>query len=104
MMGEKAHQLTTSIRYVSGQTDDTIRLKSRELLVNALLVSGMPEGSNDSVLLSARIEDAIFKETQDTTIKYGRCIRSRIFNLRDLKNRELRLRYFSGILYQNDWV
>lgn len=96
MMGEKASQLTTSIRNVSWQTDDTIRLKSRELLVNALSVSGIPEGSNDPVALSARIEDAIFKEIQDTKIKYGRRIRSRIFNLRDLKNPDLRTKVLLG--------
>ena len=97
MMGEKkASQLTTPIRNVSRQTGDTIRVKSRELLVNALLVSEVPEGSNDPVALSVRIEDAIFKEIQDTTIKYGRRIRSRIFNLRDLKNPELRIKVLLG--------
>ena len=76
--------------------DDTVRLKSRELLANALTITGLPEGSHDPIELSARIEDAIFTEIKGTTVKYGRRIRSRIFNLRDLKNPDLRSRVLLG--------
>jgi transcription elongation factor S-II len=96
MTGGNATQLTTSISNVPWQTDDTARLKSRELLTNALSVTGIPEGSGDPVKLSARIEDAIFKEIKDATVKYGRRIRSRIFNLRDLKNPDLRTNVLLG--------
>jgi transcription elongation factor S-II len=94
--GRNASQLTTSISNVSWQTDDTVRLKSRELLANALSVTKIPEGLGDPVELSARIEDTIFKEIKDTTIKYGRRIRSLIFNLRDLKNPDLRTNVLFG--------
>ncbi|CAF0967930.1 unnamed protein product [Rotaria sp. Silwood1] len=96
MIEQKASQLTTSISNVPWQTDDVARLKSRELLVNALSVTGIPEGSGDVVELSARIEDAIFKDVKDTTVKYGRRIRSRIFNLRDLNNPDLRTKVLLG--------
>ncbi len=87
--GRNTSQLTTSISNVSCQVDDTVRRKSRELLANALSATGIPEGSGDPVELSACIEDAIFKEFKNSTVKYGRRIRSRIFNLRDLKNPDL---------------
>ncbi|CAF2608839.1 unnamed protein product [Rotaria sp. Silwood2] len=96
MIGQKTSQSTTSVRNVSWQTADTVRLKSRELLANALSVTGIPEGAGDPVELSDRIEDAIFKEIKDTTVKYGRRIRSRIFNLRDLKNPDLRTKVLLG--------
>ena len=89
MTGKNASRLTTSISSVSCQIDDTARCKSRELLANALSITGVPEGSGDPVELSARMEDAIFKEFKNNTGKYGRRIRSRIFNLRDLKNPDL---------------
>ncbi|CAF3083584.1 unnamed protein product [Rotaria socialis] len=96
MIEQKAYQSTTSVSNVPWQTDDKIRLKSRELLANALTVTAIPEGSDDPVELSARIEDAIFKEINDTTVRYGRRIRSRIFNLRDLKNPDLRTKVLLG--------
>ncbi|CAF4183639.1 unnamed protein product, partial [Rotaria sordida] len=95
-IGQKTSQPITLINNVPWQTTDTIRLKSRELLANALSVTRIPEGSGDPVKLSARIEDVIFKEIKDTTVKYGRRIRSRIFNLRDLKNPDLRIKVLLG--------
>ncbi|CAF4279251.1 unnamed protein product, partial [Adineta steineri] len=65
-------QSTISNSNVPWYTTDNARLKSRELLVNALSINGIPEGSNDPEELCARIEDAIFKELKDTKIQYGR--------------------------------
>ncbi|CAF1061771.1 unnamed protein product [Rotaria magnacalcarata] len=96
MIGRKTYQSIPSVTNVPWQTVDTIRIKSRELLANALTITRIPEGSGDPVELSARIEDAIFKEINDTTVKYGRRIRSRIFNLRDLKNPDLRTKVLLG--------
>ena len=88
--------MTTSISNVPWKIDDAVRLKSGELLANALSVTGIPDDLGDPVELSVRIEDAIFKEIKDTKVKYGRCIRSRIFNLRDLKNPDLRINVLLG--------
>ncbi|UJR16979.1 hypothetical protein I4U23_003877 [Adineta vaga] len=92
----KSSQTTTTTTNSSWETNDATRLKSRELLASALSIMGIPEGSNDPVELSARIEDAVYKEIKDTKIKYGRRIRSQIFNLRDLRNPDLRTKVLLG--------
>ncbi|CAF1096331.1 unnamed protein product [Adineta steineri] len=91
-------QSTISNSNVPWYTADNARLKSRELLVSALSINAIPEGSSDPEELCARIEDAIFKEIKDTKIQYGRRIRSRIFNLRDTKNPDLRTKVLAGII------
>ena len=73
-------------------------MKSRELLAAAFSVSELPEGSADPVELAARIEDAIFQELKDTGNKYRNRIRSRISNLKDLKNPKLRTNALLGII------
>ncbi|CAF1120155.1 unnamed protein product [Adineta ricciae] len=82
----------------ASHTSDEVRLKSRELLAAAFSVSELPEGSADPVELAARIEDAIFQELKDTGNKYRNRIRSRISNLKDLKNPKLRTNALLGII------
>jgi len=82
----------------ASNTQDEVRLKSRDLLAGALSVSEIPEGSADPVELAARIEDAIFKEIRDTAQKYRNRIRSRIANLKDLKNPDLRNNVLLGYI------
>ncbi|UJR24405.1 hypothetical protein I4U23_005782 [Adineta vaga] len=77
---------------------DTIRLKSRELLSKALSIAEIPEGSRIPEELSIHIEEAIFKQIKNTNVKYGRRIRSRLFNLKDLKNPDLRSKVLLGII------
>jgi len=61
-------------------------------------MSELPEGSADPVELAARVEDAIFKELKDTGVKYRNRVRSRISNLKDLKNPNLRINVLLGII------
>jgi hypothetical protein len=88
-------------------------------MVAAFSISELPEGSADPVELAARVEDgrkqiyfipnqilfvffvccsAIFKELKDTGIKYRNRIRSRISNLKDFKNPNLRKNVLLGII------
>ncbi|CAF1550096.1 unnamed protein product [Adineta ricciae] len=80
------------------QLADPVRLKSREMLAKALSIAAIPQGSRAPEELSARIEEAIFNEIKDTKTKYGHRVRSRIFNLRDLKNPDLRTRVLNGTI------
>jgi transcription elongation factor S-II len=90
-------------------------LKSRDLLAAAFSISELPEGSVDPVELAARVEDgkkkyfisnkispfslqAIYKEIKDTGVKYRNRIRSRISNLKDTKNPELRVNVLLGLI------
>ncbi|CAF0947621.1 unnamed protein product [Didymodactylos carnosus] len=83
---------------LASNTHDEVRLKSRDLLAAALSVSEIPEGSADPVELAARVEDAIYKEIQDTGVKYKNRIRSRLANLKDLKNPGLRNNVLLGYI------
>lgn len=77
---------------------DEVRLKSRDLLVSAISISELPDGSDDPVDLATRVEDAIFKEMKDTGVKYRNRIRSRISNLKDPKNPILRENFLRGLI------
>lgn len=77
---------------------EAVRMKSRALLASALTGTDLPEGSADPVELSARLEGAIFEDIKETSVKYGRRVRSRVFNLRDAKNPELRRKVLIGLI------
>ena len=76
---------------------DTVRLKCRDLLASALSVEFNDDiDVKDEILedpenLAAKIEDCIFKEFKETNIKYKNRVRSRVANLKDNKNPDLRL-------------
>ncbi|CAF1058316.1 unnamed protein product [Rotaria sordida] len=95
---ERQPSQPTSSLYTPSQTHDEIRLKSRDLMASAFSVSELPEGSADPVELAARVEDVIFKELKDTGVKYRNRIRSRISNLKDLKNPNLRTNVLLGFI------
>lgn len=95
---ERQASQPTSSSYTASQTYDEVRLKSRELVANAFSISELPEGSADPVELAARVEDAIFKELKDTGVKYRNRIRSRISNLKDQKNPDLRINVLLGLI------
>lgn len=90
------------LSFPSLNTSDSIRLKCREMLTNALSVEFADEmGVKDEILedpenLAAKIEDCIFKEFRDTNMKYKNRIRSRVSNLKDNKNPDLRLNVLRG--------
>jgi len=81
-------------------TTDTLRLKCREMLSNALKGNGeMPDGvvaMPDA--LGDQLEDAIFNEFNSTNPQYKTRIRSRVYNLKDSKNPELRINVLTGAI------
>jgi transcription elongation factor S-II len=89
---------SVSKSYIASNTEDVYRLKSRDLLTGAFSISELPEGSADPVDIAARVEDAIFKELKDTGMKYCNRIRSRVANLKDGKNPNLRINVLLGII------
>lgn len=78
-------------------TTDSVRNKCREMLVAALQTDGDYKSHGvDCGHLAAQIEDQIFQEFKSTDIKYKTRLRSRISNLKDQKNPELRRNVLSG--------
>lgn len=88
--------------YVSSSTStvtDAVRLKCRELLVQALKVDGeTPEGCSSAEELAEELEECIFAEFRNTDMRYKNRVRSRVANLKDLKNPTLRTNYISGMI------
>jgi len=78
-------------------TTDSVRIKCRELLCNSIRGEGeLPDGSNDPENLAQRLEEDIFNEFKNTEMKYKNRVRSRIANLKDSKNPDLRLNFLTG--------
>lgn len=78
-------------------TTDSVRNKCREMLVAALQTDGDYKSYEiDCNHLAAQIEDQVFQEFKSTDIKYKTRLRSRISNLKDSKNPELRRNVLSG--------
>ncbi|XP_077580365.1 transcription elongation factor A protein 1 isoform X1 [Stigmatopora nigra] len=78
-------------------TSDSIRIKCREMLSNAL------QAGDDNIAigadcdeLGAQIEECIFQEFKNTDMKYKNRVRSRISNLKDMKNPNLRRTVLCG--------
>ncbi|XP_053210457.1 transcription elongation factor A protein 1-like [Panonychus citri] len=80
-------------------TSNEIRLKGRQLLAEALK-QGMEESSGETFFdpedLAAQIEDNIYKEFKDINMKYKNRIRSRVSNLKDSKNPDLKFNVLRG--------
>lgn len=78
-------------------TTDSVRNKCRELLVAALQTDGDYKniGANCGHL-AAQIEEDIFQEFKTTDLKYKTRLRSRISNLKDQKNPDLRRNVLCG--------
>ncbi|XP_052776441.1 transcription elongation factor A protein 1-like [Mya arenaria] len=79
-------------------TNDPVRLKCRELLTKALKTDDEKPGQLDPEELSAAIEDNIFNEFKNTDTKYKNRVRSRVANLKDVKNPELRANVLCGLI------
>lgn len=89
----------TSFPPQSSNTTDAVRLKCREMLANAIRVDGEPpEGCPTPEELGDELEEAIFSEFRNTDMKYKNRIRSRVANLKDLKNPSLRANFISGAI------
>lgn len=78
---------------------DAVRLKCRELLMQAIKVEGeTPEGCSSAEELAEELEDCIFAEFKNTDMRYKNRVRSRVANLKDPKNPTLRTNYISGAI------
>lgn len=78
-------------------TQDAVRLKCRELLGAALKAGDTPDGV-DAEEVAANIEDAIFSEFKNTDMKYKNRVRSRVANLKDQRNPQLRQNVLIGLI------
>jgi len=92
--------LKTSFPKKPTATSDDVRLSCRSMIAKALKGEGeLPDGLCKSVEdLAELIEDAIFQKFKSTNPKYKNQIRSRVFNLRDKKNPELRESVLCGVI------
>lgn len=78
-------------------TTDSVRTKCRELLVAALQTDDDYKAIGvDCEALAAQVEDRIFQDFKSTDMKYKSRLRSRISNLKDQKNPELRRNVLCG--------
>merc|ERR1719509_449143 len=82
----------------SNISGDQVRMQCRNLLATAVKGDGtMPEGEcGDPDELATALETAIFSQYNQTNQKYKNQIRSRIFNLKDKKNPQLRESFLLG--------
>ncbi|XP_064648699.1 transcription elongation factor S-II-like [Lineus longissimus] len=82
----------SSFSLKNSDTTDSVRLKCREMLKNALVLpEGTPlEGAMDPEEIAIAIEDSIYTEMMNTDMKYKNRVRSRIANLKDSKNVQLK--------------
>ncbi|XP_051989465.1 transcription elongation factor A protein 1-like isoform X1 [Xyrauchen texanus] len=78
-------------------TSDSVRIKCREMLSSALQTGDdhIAIGA-DCDELGAQIEECIFLELKNTDMKYKNRVRSRISNLKDAKNPNLRRNVLCG--------
>jgi len=92
---------TTDLRqtqFPQSNSMDDYRKKCREMLLNALKWTDMPDGTLDPELLAEKIELHLFEIYKTNNDKYKASVRSRIFNLRDKKNLELRENVLTGVV------
>ncbi|KAM3839437.1 transcription elongation factor A protein 2 [Vipera latastei] len=82
-------------------TCDTVRSKCREMLTSALQTDNdyVAIGA-DCELLAAQIEESelVFQDVKNTDLKYKNRIRSRLSNLKDSKNPDLRKNVLCGVI------
>ncbi|KAK4291339.1 hypothetical protein Pmani_035834 [Petrolisthes manimaculis] len=80
-------------------TTDSVRLKCREMISNALKMSEIPDGVVDTPeSLAEKIEEAIYQEFHNTDAAYKNRLRSRVYNLKDSKNPQLRENVLRGVI------
>ncbi|XP_026478322.1 transcription elongation factor S-II [Ctenocephalides felis] len=80
-------------------TTDSVRLKCRELLASALKVDGEDhEGCASVEELAEELEECIYNEFKNTDTRYKNRIRSRVSNLKDVKNPTLRTNFIAGVI------
>ncbi|KAH0556641.1 transcription elongation factor S-II isoform X1 [Cotesia glomerata] len=85
--------------FPSTTTTDAVRLKCRELLASALHVDNLSiEACGSPQELAEELEEAIFLEFKNTDNRYKNRVRSRVANLRDVKNPTLKTNFLVGVI------
>ncbi|XP_073987333.1 RNA polymerase II elongation factor [Rhodnius prolixus] len=94
---------TKHTSFPPANTTDAVRLKCRELLVSALKTDHNDpfEGCATPEELAEELEEAIFQEFKNTDNRYKNRVRSRVSNLKDTKNPQLRTNFLCGALTAN---
>ncbi|KAJ8960731.1 hypothetical protein NQ318_020023 [Aromia moschata] len=85
----------------SSNTTDSVRLKCREMLATAIKTDSKAEdfdGCASAEELAEELEEAIFSEFKNTDMRYKNRVRSRIANLKDIKNPTLRTNFRIGAI------
>lgn len=97
---EKDKKLPCSFPPVSNTTD-SVRLKCREMLAVAIgaEVGGEEfDGCASPEDLAEELEECIYQEFKNTDMRYKNRVRSRISNLKDVKNPQLRMNFRVGAI------
>ncbi|XP_026487670.1 transcription elongation factor S-II [Nymphalis io] len=95
---EKDKKLPASFPPQSNTTD-AVRLKCRELLMQALKIDGEnPNACASPEELSEELEECIYAEFKNTDMRYKNRVRSRVANLKDPKNPTLRTNFLNGVI------
>jgi len=97
---KKSESKTQFEQKKASATCDEIRLSCRRLLATALRGDGdLPEGTvKTPEELAEMVEETIFNNFKSTNPKYKNAVRSRVFNLKDKKNPELRENVLCGVI------
>ncbi|KAF5297665.1 hypothetical protein FQA39_LY11996 [Lamprigera yunnana] len=96
---ERERKLPSQFPAPNAGTTDAVRIKCKEMLVVALSVDTDEfEGCATAEELAIELEEAIFQEFKNTDMRYKNRIRSRIANLKDVKNPTLRTNFRVGAI------
>ncbi|XP_044268798.1 transcription elongation factor S-II isoform X1 [Tribolium madens] len=96
---DKEKKLPNQFPPASSNTTDAVRLKCREMLAAAIRCDNEEfEGCASPEDLAEELEEAIFQEFKNTDMRYKNRVRSRIANLKDVKNPNLRTNFRIGAI------
>ncbi|KFD57359.1 hypothetical protein M514_01870 [Trichuris suis] len=96
--GQRSPQGLKSSNSSTASSGTHFRDKCRDMIFKSLETDHPVPGSLDRRMLAEAIEESIFNLFKDYNEKYRACIRSRVFNLRDKKNPELKENVLTGVL------
>lgn len=63
-----------------------------------ILIEEIPEGCASPEELAEELEEAIYQEFRNTDMRYKNRVRSRVANLKDIKNPGLRMNFLVGVI------
>jgi transcription elongation factor S-II len=74
---------------------NTCTVSCTELLT---FIAEIPEGCASPEELAEELEEAIYQEFRNTDMRYKNRVRSRVANLKDIKNPGLRMNFLVGVI------